>query len=44
MWLWIGHSNEPSGSIKGSKFLDQLSDYQFLEDILLHGVSWCRVV
>jgi hypothetical protein len=26
-----GHSNDPSGSIKGQEFLDQLSNYQFLK-------------
>jgi hypothetical protein len=25
------HGNEPSGSIKGEVFLDQLSDYQLLK-------------
>jgi len=25
-----GHSNEPSGSIKGGKYLDWMSDCQFL--------------
>jgi len=25
------HGNEPSGSIKGAKFLDQLSNYQLLK-------------
>jgi len=29
-------SNEPSGSIKGGKFLDKLSDFWFLED----SASW----
>jgi hypothetical protein len=38
MWLLMGHvtggceySNEASGSIKGGKFLDCLSDYQLLK-------------
>jgi hypothetical protein len=26
------HDNEPSGSIKGREFLDQLSDYQLHEN------------
>jgi hypothetical protein len=30
-WGWVAgnyeHSNEPSGSIKGREFLDQVSDY-----------------
>jgi hypothetical protein len=25
------HNNEPSGSIKGGEFLDQLGDYQILK-------------
>jgi len=31
IWLRIGSSNEPSGSIKVGKFLDHLSDYQLLK-------------
>jgi hypothetical protein len=31
VWFKIGHSNESSGSIKGSEFPDWLSDYQLLE-------------
>jgi hypothetical protein len=26
------HSNEPSGSINGGEFLDELSDYQLLKE------------
>jgi hypothetical protein len=28
---FCGHGNEPSGSIKGEEFLDELSDYQVLK-------------
>jgi len=31
--------NEPSGSINGGIFLDQLGDYQLLKNTLLHGVN-----
>jgi hypothetical protein len=33
------HGNEPSGSIKLVKFIDQLDDYQFSRRTLLHGIS-----
>jgi hypothetical protein len=31
------YGSEPSGSIKGEEFLDQLGDYQIYKD---HGVSF----
>jgi hypothetical protein len=31
------HGNEPSGSIKGGEFYDQLSDYQFFKK---ESVAW----
>jgi hypothetical protein len=34
-----GYSNELSGSIKGGKCLDRLSDYQLLKMNLLHEAS-----
>jgi hypothetical protein len=34
-----GHGNEHSNSVKGEKFLDQLSDYNPLKKILLHAVN-----
>jgi hypothetical protein len=36
---FIEHGNEPSGSIKKQDIFDRLSDYQFLSNVLLHGVS-----
>jgi hypothetical protein len=33
------HDNEPSGSIKGGEFLDQLNDYQDLKD---ESVPWSQ--
>jgi len=33
------HCNEPSGSIKGEEFLDQLSDFSFSRRNLFHGIS-----
>jgi hypothetical protein len=29
------HGNEPSGSMKGGEFLDQINDYQFLKKELV---------
>jgi hypothetical protein len=34
------YGNEPSGSIKGGKFLDQLSDFIFSRRTLPHRVSF----
>jgi len=32
------HINEPSGSVRGGKFLDQLSDYQLLKKELVVAI------
>jgi hypothetical protein len=29
------HDNEPSGSIKGGEFLDQLIDYQLIKELFM---------
>jgi hypothetical protein len=38
-WQDLVNTNEPSGSVKGGKFLDKLSDCQLYGRTLLHGVS-----
>jgi hypothetical protein len=34
------HSNEPSGSVKGEKFLNSLVTVSFSRRTLLRGVGW----
>lgn len=42
---WIHPAgNESLGSIKGTDFLEHMGDCNFLQRILLHGVSWCICV
>lgn len=36
---YIKPSNEPTGSIKCSKFLYQMSDYKLVKVNLFHGIS-----
>jgi hypothetical protein len=43
-WIYVAedrdNGNELSGSIKGGKILDWLSDYQLLKKVCVHGVGW----
>jgi len=35
-----GYGNEPSDSVKGGKFFDQMSNYQFHKEDSLHGIGY----